>query len=218
LTTYPKLTLGSWDGETVVMSDGEAWVLRDGAWVAINSVEAGMNARVRSESDEEQMEERKQIIPVRLGTPTRNGGSEFTFCPPLVAINIASDQEWTKESGQWPRDINPHKRYALIDTGADHSAIDRAVAAEIGAVPIGSGYTNTWIGTDENVPFVKLQIVIPPRVLYGGEAAIKDSRWRGQQWDVVLGRDFLQFCCLWVDGRSCRYHLEYFGDETSPPT
>jgi Aspartyl protease len=157
---------------------------------------------------------RTQIIPVRLGTPTRTSGKGFTFRPPLVPIHIASDETWSTESRSWPE--HSAKIYsALVDTGADHCGIDRSVAAEIGAKSVGSGYTHHWIGTDEDVPFVAIQIVIRPGVIFVVEAAVNDSRGRGQQWDAVLGRDFLSNCRLYVDGPSSRYHLEW--TETSTP-
>src|SRR5712675_906879 len=138
------------------------------------------------------MTERKQTIEVKLGTPIRSG-NEFTYRPPLVSIYIASDETWSIErgkSGIWPERTT--KVYsALIDTGADYCGLDRSVAEEIGAKAIGAGYTHHWAGTDENVTFVSIQIVIPPGIIFVAEAALNDSRSRGQQWDVVLGRDFL---------------------------
>jgi Aspartyl protease len=157
---------------------------------------------------------RTQIIPIRLGTQTRTLGKEFTYRPPLVPIHIASDEAWSSGFGTWPK-YGAKLYYALVDTGADHCGIDRSVAAEIGAKAIGNGYMHHWIGTDENVPFVKIQIVILPGVVFDAEAAVTDSRGRGQQWDAVLGRDFLSNCRLYVDGPASRYHLEW--TETSTP-
>jgi len=156
------------------------------------------------------MAKRKQIIKVWLGGPVRASGAEFTYRPPLVSVHIASDETWSIESGVLPS--HSTKRYsALIDTGADYCALDPSVSEEIGARSAGSGLMHNWVGTDEKVVFVQIQIVIRPSVGFDAQAALKDFRSQGQPWDVVLGRDFLRYCRLYVDGRAARYHLHWMG-------
>jgi len=150
----------------------------------------------------------KQVIPVRLGASTRSGAGGFTYRPPLVSVHLASDRDWSSERDTWPKH-SATTYSALIDTGSDYCGLDQAVADEIEAKPFGNGVVHNWAGTEESVGIASIQIVIPPCIVFVAEVALSDFRGKGQQWDVVLGRDFLKNCRLLVDGPTARYHLEW---------
>jgi hypothetical protein len=149
-------------------------------------------------------------IPVSLGQCRAGAVDDFAGCPPVASVHIAADSHWDTSKGSLP-EHNGKIYLALIDTGAESTFIDAAVAAEIDAKPTryakvhGIGEPSAAQGTD-------IQVIFPgSNLVFKESAAIQDFRGSGNAWGLVLGRSFLQHCRFLLDGPNATYQLHWIG-------
>jgi hypothetical protein len=119
---------------------------------------------------------------------------------PNVEVHIGLDLTWTSDQRRAPRAERSNLK-ALIDTGAQDSCIDGALAIEIGLPVIDKRHVG---GVGSLIVDVHHAQVHVPRLLYtihGPFAAIPGLIDR-IHYPVVLGRTFLRDCLLTYDGRT----------------
>lgn len=144
-------------------------------------------------------------IPIVLGPPRQGAPNDFSARPPLAFVHLSIDvnDPWNNHS---------QKGYcALIDTGADATAIDSIAASAIGAQPIGTANIHGWKGAETRVDLVRVSVVFPVGAIFTTTASIRDFRGDGQPFDLILGRNFLRNCVLTSDGPNAQYQLEWVG-------
>lgn len=153
-------------------------------------------------------------IPVVLGSPRAGSAADFAGRPPLTAVHIAAAEAW--DGITMPTHDGLHYA-ALIDTGAESTAIDELVARKLGAATLGHAKVHGWKGTASDAEIVRVQIVFPTvNAVFAAAAAVRDFRGDGQPWDVILGRSFLANCLLTVDGPRAAYSLKWIGPGPVP--
>lgn len=117
---------------------------------------------------------------------------------PNIEVHVGLDPTWTVDQPRAPRADRSGLR-ALIDTGAQESCIDGALALEIGLPVINQRRVG---GVGSLLVDVHHAQVHVPRLLYtihGPFAAIPGLTDR-IHYPVVLGRTFLRVCRLIYDG------------------
>lgn len=151
-------------------------------------------------------------IPVHLAPPRPGSSADFAGRAPVIEVHVANDPNWSTDATEPPKH-NGRLYLAMIDTGADSYAIDAALASELNATSVKSVVAHGWVGTDTKTDAVRVQIFIPRpvNVVLAVEAAVRDFRGAGQQWDILLGRSFLQRCRLIVEGPRSAYSLTWIG-------
>ncbi|MFZ1962329.1 MAG: retropepsin-like aspartic protease [Roseiarcus sp.] len=142
-------------------------------------------------------------IPVMLGDPPSGSARDFVGSPPIVLVHVAADD----------RPHNGDTYTALIDTGADVTVIDQAVAHRIGAALVGNGISRGFGGMRSGVKRTRITITFAAANLVFEEpaAGVLDFRVAGLTFDLVLGRAFLRYCRLTLDGPNGDYRLEWLG-------
>jgi predicted aspartyl protease len=144
-------------------------------------------------------------IPLTLGRARQGTSSGFVGHPPVAAVHIGCDRSWTQSTSTLP-EHNSKAYLALIDTGAEATVIDQAVAREIGAPGVGSAKVHTMGKDPIVVEGADIQVVLPRvNVVFAERAAI--LHLESQQFHLILGRSFLRHCRLVVDGPSSSYEL-----------
>jgi predicted aspartyl protease len=143
------------------------------------------------------------LIPVILGDPPSGSARDFVGCPPIVLVHVAADD----------RQHNGDVFSALIDTGADVTVIDHAIADRIGATLVGNGVSRGFGGMRSGVKRTRITITFATANLAFEEpaAGVLDFRATGLTFDLVLGRAFLRYCRLSLDGPNGDYRLEWIG-------
>lgn len=148
-------------------------------------------------------------IPVFLTTPLYKPADPFIDGCPVIYVYATYDPDWVYGQSTEPPRHEKRSYAAMLDTGAQSIGIDARLAAELGAKPIRKGTAYGWVGTDNNVQIVSLQIIVPETgFVICGEASVHDFSGPHQQWDIILGRPFLRCCHLTVDGPRSKYLLE----------
>jgi predicted aspartyl protease len=148
-------------------------------------------------------------IPVALGIARNGISADFAGRPPVIQVYATFDPNWSVKSVSGPRH-NGEIYSALIDTGAENTAIDARIAHAIGAPKIGTGIVHAMNGRHKSVSMVNLQIFLPRQnIVFGAKASALDFRADGQTFDIILGRTFLAHCSLYVDGPRELYSLEW---------
>jgi hypothetical protein len=101
---------------------------------------------------------------------------------------------------------------ALIDTGADHSAIDRAFAEAAGFVPTGTASPSGIGGIVQETSYYDLRYSIKTN---GGNKS-SDARYvaiplieTGRLYQAIFGMSFLQTGRLIMDAKSHDYFFEF---------
>lgn len=138
-----------------------------------------------------------------LGEPPSGSARDFVGSPPIVLVHVAADD----------RPHNGDIYTALIDTGTDVTAIDQSVAARIGATLSGNGVSRGFGGMRSGVKRTRITITFATANFAFDEpaAGVLDFRAAGQTFDLVLGRAFLRYCRLSLDGPNGDYRLEWIG-------
>ena len=166
-------------------------------------------AHALAEGETLQMVAKAREIPVYLAPPRAGSTPDFAGRSPVSDVHVANDPDWSDAGLELPNH-NGRLYQAMIDTGTDSTALDQTIAREINAPTVMTGIAHGWVGTDNAVDIVQVQIVIPSiNIVFGAAAAVRDFRGDGQTWDIILGRSFLQHCQLTVDGPRAAYSLAW---------
>ena len=152
----------------------------------------------------------RRRIPIKLGARRTGQGSEFVDCPPIIEVHVSCERDWNLSCGRPPK--HDGTRYAaLVDSGAERTAISSVVASQIGlslsanAVVHGLSGTQTFGAGD-------IHVFIPDQnIAFSERAAVCDLQTAGHMFSIVLGRSFLEHCRLEVDGRAGTYSLLWLG-------
>jgi hypothetical protein len=154
-----------------------------------------------------------RMIPVVLGEPIDGAPPNFVECPPVIFVHIAADASWTRSS-QVPPSHNDETYTAMLDTGANRTAIRPGVAAAIGALTNGDGVAHGIGGTQAGIKRTSIQILsLKGDVIFVcRDAAVMQLPGDARSFDAILGRQFLKFCRLLVDGPNGAYRLEWVGE------
>lgn len=133
---------------------------------------------------------------------------------PNIEVHIGLDPTWEEGQQRAPRSDRSNLR-GLIDTGAEDSCIDSALAIEI-ALPIINQRRVGGVGSIK-VDVHQAQVHIPRLfyTLHGPFAAIPGLMDR-IHYPVVLGRAFLRDCVLTYEG--CTGGASLAIKKASPPT
>jgi predicted aspartyl protease len=151
------------------------------------------------------------FIPINLGDCRPGAVNDFAGRPPVTAVHVACDAHWSTSKKDLPNH-NGEKYLALIDTGAEATAIDAVVAARIGAKPVHNAIVHGMNAAGVAAKGTDVQIIFPScNLVFAARAVIRDFRAAGQTWDLILGRSFLKNCRLTVDGPNELYQLEWIG-------
>src|SRR5262249_2128349 len=107
-------------------------------------------------------------------------------------VLLSSEAEWNSEMDRPP--LNNGRLYrAMIDTGAEGTAIDEGVASEVGAPPVGNATIHDFGDVVQNVAGADLRIFFPSiGVCWTCRAFRRDFRQSGSRFDLILGRSFLE--------------------------
>lgn len=104
------------------------------------------------------------------------------------------------------------KGIALIDTGADHSAIDRDFAESAGFVPTGTASPSGIGGTVHEINYYDLRYTVKTN----GSQKSADARYvalpligTGRLYQAIFGMSFLQTGRLIMDSKSHEYFFEF---------
>src|SRR6202012_4856847 len=99
---------------------------------------------------------------------------------------------------------NAHGLDAMIDTGASDNYLDRDMADRLALPLIDQGEAATPLGTElVNVHLVQIHVIALDKVIFGKFAAV-NLRANGIEFDVLLGRTFLQDYVFTYDGTTGR--------------
>jgi hypothetical protein len=158
------------------------------------------------------MNEAPRSIPVILGKARAGTPDNFIGRPPVVAVHVTPDlSDAPKHNGRL--------YHALIDTGAECTAVGAHVAAEIGVQPSGTAIVHGLDGMHPEVQGAKVQVIFPVADLaFATRAPILDFRSGGQTFDLILGRSFLRNCRLLLDGPRQQYEIVWVGPPKTVPT
>jgi predicted aspartyl protease len=127
-----------------------------------------------------------------LGSPKAR--QELVDFGPNTTVSVGLDKSWRRDQQRPP---NPDRTRipALIDTGAQESAIDSALAAEL-KLPVVDKRIVAGVGR------MRVDVCLAQVLRYtieGHFAVIPLAAHIG--YDVVLGRTFLRHCTLTYDGK-----------------
>lgn len=155
--------------------------------------------------------DKKIRIPVQLGDARLGSLTDFASRPPIVMIQIASDEDWNENCGRFPVAKSDTLYRALVDTGSEGTAVDESIAEQLGIVanlPVDvSGY-----GGVAHERGARVQLVFPRvGIVFAGGAVITQLHSAGHSFDAILGRDFLAHCRFEVDGHNNSYCLWWIG-------
>jgi predicted aspartyl protease len=115
-----------------------------------------------------------------------------------ITVSVGLDPSWTRDQQRAPK-ADKTKIAALIDTGAQESHIDSALASQLGLpvvdkrIVAGVG----WMRVD--VCLAQVHVEQLRYTIEGHFAVIPLSGHIG--YNVVLGRSFLRYCTLSYDGK-----------------
>ena len=127
---------------------------------------------------------------------------------PIVQVQIGFDPEYRR--GKRPH-LGEERFGALIDTGADQSFVDPAVADRVLMPQVDWTVLRATDGTRRTrVHLAQVYIDLPKLTLYGRFAQYPVSR--NMPFDIILGRSFLQHAVMQYDGPNGTVTLA-FGDD-----
>lgn len=145
------------------------------------------------------------ISPAEFGFP--EGPENLQLLGPTLCAQIGFDANWSGGDGSLP-ELHTNQYPALVDTGAQKTAIDDDLAKELNLPVRGMMETSGAHGRTLATMYVA-QIYVPsvnrifPGVFSGAQLASG-----GQPHYVLLGRDFLLGFNLVYDGSDGRVSLE----------
>ena len=148
---------------------------------------------------------RGRPIPVMLGEPISGRPSTFTNCPPITLVHVANGDTQEHDGTSYR---------AMLDTGSDATCIDESVAKAIGAELFGNGIAHGFGNARGGFKKAEVSILFPSAnfTYHCRGAAVMDFHGSGgQPFDVLLGRDFLEYCRFSVDGPNGMYRAEIVG-------
>ena len=100
----------------------------------------------------------------------------------------------------------PVTGWALIDTGATRSAIDKQVVGKLGLNPVGLVLLGTAGGPSEQ-PLYPLKLVLQQLNYTIEFESVTGCDLHGTDLIMLIGRDVLRACLLVYDGVSGQYSL-----------
>ena len=125
-----------------------------------------------------------------MGNPRIGSGSQFIDCPPIVEVHVSAEPNCSAQSEKPPAH-NGVLYSALIDTGAEGTAISIELAKAIGAVPSSKALLHGFGGTQE-LNGANIHIFIPMQnVVHSTRAVITDLKSASHTFTLILGRSFL---------------------------
>lgn len=131
-----------------------------------------------------------------LGSP--HARQELVDLGPSTTVSIGLDPTWTKVHQRAPKPDRTRVP-ALIDTGAQESAIDTKLAAELG-LPVVDKRIVAGVGRMRvDVCLAQVHIEALRYTVEGHFAMIPLAAHIS--YNVVLGRTFLRYCTLIYDGK-----------------
>jgi hypothetical protein len=153
-----------------------------------------------------------KLISVMLSEPVAGTVRNFVACPPVTYVHVAADGDWTTESEARPRH-NGKIYAAMIDTGADGIFLRQEIAADIDAELTGNGVISGFGESQAGARRARIQIIFPqPDVIFLARgAAVTQFHGDRRSFDLVLGRQLLEYCRLLVDGPNGSYRMEWIG-------
>jgi hypothetical protein len=131
-----------------------------------------------------------------LGSPQAR--QQLVDFGPNTTVSVGLDEHWTRDQQRAP---TPQKARvpALIDTGAQESAIDSQLAAQL-KLPIVDKRIVAGVGRMRvDVCLAQVHLEALRYTLEGHFAVIPLAAHVG--YDVVLGRSFLRYCSFSYDGK-----------------
>jgi len=176
---------------------------------------SGLSLRESCFSDESNSWSNNMIhpIPVVLGQPRPGTPDNFTGRSPVTMVHVGCDETLSPRPGHLP--AHNGKTYsALIDTGAEGSAIDKSIASEIGATLKHDGIIIHSMGASQTgVSRCDIQIIFPTvGAVFAEPSAVVDFHSSGNTFDLILGRSFLNLCSLYFYPRSQIYQLNWIDE------
>lgn len=130
----------------------------------------------------------------------------LAYYGPTTLVNVGLDPTWAKDQ---PRAPKPDRTRipALIDTGAQETCIDSALAVELG-LPVINKRAVCGVGQMEvDVYLAQIHIERLRYTITGGFAGIPLIA-NGVREPVCLGRSFLRDCVLTYDGKTGDVNLD----------
>ena len=118
---------------------------------------------------------------------------------PSLKVDLGFDPDFVTGFGDFPK---PGMKGldALIDTGAHDTYIDRSLVAELGLPLIDQDIVGTATGTERvNIHLAQIHVIALGSLILGRIAAV-GLRENGFEFDVLLGRTFLQNYVFTYDG------------------
>lgn len=118
---------------------------------------------------------------------------------PALKVDVGFDPDFVAGFGDLPKPASRGLE-ALIDTGAQDSYIDSPLANEFGLPLINKDTVSTALGTqDVSLHLAQIHVVALGSLILGSFAAV-NLRENGIEFDVLLGRTFLQHYLFTYDG------------------
>ncbi len=130
-----------------------------------------------------------------------SGKERLVLTGPTILVQVGFDPGFTPNAHH-PPSLLPQRIPALIDTGANQSAIDADFATSLG-LPLAESGVVSGIQGPEEVRYFSSQIYVPDLdVLLFGQFAGARLLAGGQPHVVLLGRTFLQNFTMTYEGRT----------------
>jgi hypothetical protein len=100
----------------------------------------------------------------------------------------------------------------LVDTGNTITAISAVAASRAGIFYKGQMERNTAAGRGPSVVFEESDVFLgdshPVRIL--SNVTLLETKHQDLRFDVLMGRDILSHCVLWLDGRTRRFIIRWW--------
>lgn len=125
----------------------------------------------------------------------------------LIAVTISLAQADRDARARAGRVLPPPvTATAMIDTGANLTEVRTGLLDGLEMTPVGAA--RVFTPTDSNVecPVYAIQLTLPHGVV---DTTVIETGMRGQQIDMLIGRDVLQECLFIYDGTSGRFTLSF---------
>ena len=143
-------------------------------------------------------------LTVVLGEPRNGAERDFVSCPPTIYVRVIPQLERGRAA------TGSSKLYSvLLDTGAEFCAIDELLVNEINA-PEGRRATVHGFGQNALSTSIRVSIYSPcGRIQHNTDLIVQPSIRQNLNVDVILGRSFLKYCKLEINGPKTEYKLSW---------